>query len=100
VFSPTLVNSIRFSFTRTNERAQTIGETPGLNLIGAGRQDATISAGGITNPIGPTGTVPYFLIQNKFTVGDDFSCERRPPNIHAGASLVRVQTNLSAPVGG
>jgi hypothetical protein len=97
VFSPTLVNSLRFSFTRTNERASTTGETPALNLIGAGRQDATISAGGITNPIGPVGLVPYFLIQNKFTVGDDFSWERGTHNIQAGASLVRVQTNLSAP---
>src|SRR5262249_23530536 len=37
------------------------------------------------------------LIQNKFTVGDDFSWQRGNHNFQGGASLVRVQTNLSAP---
>jgi hypothetical protein len=105
VFSPNLVNSLRFSFVRTNERAKTVGETPALNLIGAGRQDAAINATGApgpVSPIGANGTVPYFLVQNKFTVGDDISWIHGSHSIQAGASVVRLQTNLSAPfnVGG
>ncbi|HKV38970.1 MAG TPA: TonB-dependent receptor [Blastocatellia bacterium] len=105
VFSPQVVNSARFSFVRTNERAGTAGETPALNLIGAGRQDAAINATGAAGPvtpIGANGTVPFFLVQNKFTVGDDISWVHGPHSLQAGAAIVRVQTNLSAPfnVGG
>ncbi|MGH9763906.1 MAG: TonB-dependent receptor domain-containing protein, partial [Blastocatellia bacterium] len=106
VFSPTFINSLRFSFVRTNEAARTAGETPALNIIGAGRQDAAINAGGIIGQIGANGTVPYFLIQNKFTVGDDIDLdidlEKGAHSLQAGISVVRVQTNLSAPfnVGG
>jgi len=97
VFSPSLVSSIRFSFVRTNESASTTGETPALNLIGAGRQDATISAGSGTTTIGASGLLPFYLIQNKSTVADDVSWDHRAHSFQAGLAVVRVQSNLAAP---
>jgi carboxypeptidase family protein/TonB-dependent receptor-like protein len=105
IFSPKLVNSIRFSFTRTNERARTDGSAPTLQIIGAGRQDAAINAtgpGGPVTPIGANGATPFFLVQNKFTVGDDLFLNSGSHSLKVGATVTRVQTNLSAPafVGG
>ena len=105
VFSPRLVNSIRFSFARTHERARTDGFTPELDIIGGGRQNGAIFATGALGPITPvgaSGTVPFFLVQNKFTVGDDLFLNSGAHSLKAGATMTRVQTNLSAPayVGG
>jgi hypothetical protein len=105
IFSSKLVNSLRFSFTRTNERARTDGFTPELDIIGAGRQNGAIFATGAQSgvtAIGASGTVPFFLIQNKFTVGDDLFLNAGSHSLKFGATVTRVQTNLSAPayVGG
>ncbi|HEU4391085.1 MAG TPA: TonB-dependent receptor, partial [Blastocatellia bacterium] len=105
VISPRMVNLVRFSFVRTNERARTEGSTSALQIIGAGRQDAAINAtgaGGPVTPIGANGTVPFFLVQNKFNTADDLFWTHGAHSMKAGASVMRVQTNLSAPfnVGG
>jgi Carboxypeptidase regulatory-like domain/TonB-dependent Receptor Plug Domain len=105
IFSPKVVNSIRLSFTRTNERGRTDGSTAPLQIIGAGRQDGAIFATGAlgpVTPIGASGTVPFVLVQNKFTVGDDLIINTGSHSIKLGAVVTRVQTNLSAPayVGG
>ncbi|MBO0721816.1 MAG: TonB-dependent receptor, partial [Blastocatellia bacterium] len=105
IFSPMVVNSIRFSFTRTHEQGRTDGSVPALQLLGGGRQDGAIFATGALGPITPigaSGTVPFFLVQNKFTVGDDLVLNRGPHSFKLGANVTRVQTNLSAPsyVGG
>jgi hypothetical protein len=105
VFSPKLVNSIRFSFGRTHERARTDGFTPELDIIGGGRQNGAIFATGALGPITPvgaSGTVPFFLVQNKFAVGDDLILNSGSHSLKFGATMTRVQTNLSAPayVGG
>jgi hypothetical protein len=105
IFSPKVVNSIRFSFTRTHERGRTDGSTAPLQIIGAGRQDGAIFATGALGPITPigaSGTVPFFLVQNKFTVGDDLILNSGSHSLKMGVAVTRVQTNLSAPayVGG
>jgi Carboxypeptidase regulatory-like domain len=105
IFSPKVVNSIRFSFTRTHERGRTDGSTAPLQIIGAGRQDGAIFATGPlgpVTPVGASGTVPFFLVQNKFTVGDDLIFNTGSHSLKVGAAVTRVQTNLSAPayVGG
>src|SRR5262245_31043122 len=105
IFSPRLVNSIRFNFTRTHERARTDGFTPELDIIGGGRQNGAIFATGALGPITPvgaSGTVPFFLVQNKFTVGDDLILNSGSHSLKVGGAMTRVQTNLSAPayVGG
>ncbi|HYL98438.1 MAG TPA: TonB-dependent receptor, partial [Blastocatellia bacterium] len=92
-----MINSLRFSFVRTNESAFTAGETAPLNLIGAGRQDASINAGGVVGQIGADGVIPFFQIQNKFTLADDIDWEHGSHSTQAGLSVVRVQTNISAP---
>jgi Carboxypeptidase regulatory-like domain len=106
VARPSLVNSVRFSFVRTNERAHTGGSSSALDLFpGSGRQNAEIEAdgnGGLVTPIGANGTVPYFLVQNKFFGGDDVFWTHGAHSLKVGVSIGRVQTNISAPfnVGG
>src|SRR5262249_21811122 len=105
IFSPKLVNSLRFSFARTNERGRTDGFTPELDIIGGGRQNGAIFATGAQSgvtAIGAGGTVPFVLVQNKFTVGDDLFLNTGSHGLKFGATMTRVQTNLSAPsyVGG
>src|SRR5215475_13293675 len=100
IFSPKLVNSIRFSFTRTYEQGRTDGSVDALNIIGGGRQNGAIFATGAQSgvtPIGASGTVPFFLVQNKFTVGEDLFLNTGPHSLKFGVTMTRVQTNLSAP---
>jgi hypothetical protein len=105
IFSPKLVNSLRFNFARTNERGRTDGFRDELDIIGGGRQNGAIFATGAQSgvtAIGASGTVPFVLVQNKFTVGDDLYLNAGSHSLKFGATVTRVQTNLSAPsyVGG
>jgi hypothetical protein len=72
IFSPTLLNTARFSFSRTD-----IPQTdPSSGLIGPqysfepGLEIGTMSITGTTS-IGPAGTAPQFVKQNIFTLSDD-----------------------------
>jgi carboxypeptidase family protein/TonB-dependent receptor-like protein len=105
IFSQRLVNSLRFSFGRTNERGRTDGSVDALNIIGGGRQNGAIFATGAQSgvtAIGAGGTVPFLLVQNKFTVGDDLFLNTGSHGLKFGVTVARVQTNLAAPsyVGG
>jgi hypothetical protein len=102
VINPRMVNVARFSITRTNETAATLTTTPpGSDLMqfypGSGRQDGQIDVLGGGTPIGAAGTVPFFLVQNKFTPADDFSWTRGSHNLQIGVAVGRVQTNVGAP---
>jgi hypothetical protein len=88
VISPTEINSIRFSFSRTNERAdQGFLSDPATDplqfYLASGftaptytpgqREDGNIIIAGGSSPIGPGATARFHLIENKFTGGDDLS---------------------------
>jgi hypothetical protein len=99
IFSPTVLNLARFTFVRTLENGTTTGETPPLDFFpGSGREDGQLSPTGAATTIGASGLDPFYIIQNKFTEGDDLLWAHGAHSFKVGVSLVRIQTNLSAPI--
>ncbi len=97
-----MLNSVRFSFVRTREAAVTSNSTPPLDFFpGSGRQNGSVGPAPLS-PIGASGTVPFFIVQNKFFGGDDVLWTHGSHSLKMGVSVGRVQTNLGAPfnVGG
>ena len=121
IFSPTVVNSIRFGYVRNNENSRVqccltstqISKASSylVSLGGAafttdpldfmrtnGVKEATREDGqndafdGIT-PIGPDQNRPDTLIQSKFSGGDDVVWTKGAHTIKIGAVITRVQTN-------
>ena len=121
VISPTLVNVFRAGLTRTYEDASTYGSpivaggvatastiaqagVHPLQAFGtaAGRQDASVAIGGGVTTIGGTTTLPFYLVPNKFQVGDDVIWTSGAHTIKAGGNVMRMRENTWAPfiVGG
>ncbi len=110
IISPTEINQIRFSFSRTNERADQqfpAGTAPDpLQFYLANgftapsyskgqREDGNLIIAGGTSPVGPGATARFHLIENKFTGGDDLSWTHGAHSITVGASVTRVQDNIA-----
>jgi hypothetical protein len=118
VFSPTLVNSLRFGFVRNNENSQaqgalTSGQISAANTFSTGlggpaiasdplvfvsatdplpRQDGqTIGFEGIA-AIGPDPNRPDEIVQNKFSGGDDIVWTHGAHSLKFGAIVTRIQT--------
>src|SRR6202035_1879749 len=73
IFSPTVINIVRASFSRTNVAATAGATHQALQLFpGAGRPDATIAVPGLTT-IGTGGAAPApsGQVQNRYSEGDD-----------------------------
>jgi hypothetical protein len=103
LFSNNVLNSLRFGFVRTNESAKTATNTPALNFPGTGSlQNGLVNPGDGVSAAGASGTIPFTLVQNKFTVGDDLVWTHGAHSFKFGLAVARVQTNVAAPfnVGG
>ena len=95
IFSPTLVNLARVSFSRPVETA--VQDSPQVlarcSLFRANRTDAWPLAG---TTIGPFMLLPYFLVPNHFIEGDDIIWTHGSHSIRAGVSVERVDDNPAA----
>ncbi len=91
IFSPTLINSFSFSFSRPETDETQPETTPALQLF-KGRQDATISVSGLT-AIGANFVNPFRFLQNKFTESDDILWTKGSHSLKMGASFRRQQIN-------
>ncbi len=121
VFSPKLINSAHISFARTWEDANVFGSptvsgggvTPGtitssgvhpLQFFGtaAGREDGTIATFSGLTAIGASTTLPFYLVPNKFTYGDDVIWTSGSHSVKFGGNALRLRENTWAPfvVGG
>lgn len=100
IISANAVNQVRFDFTRTFENALTPTSPTATSALQyfAGFPDGTISPGcpGCAG-IGANTALPYDIAQNRFGVGDDLVWTRGAHTFKIGASIIRVQSNLSAP---
>lgn len=95
IFSPTLVNLARVSFTRPVETAvQDTPQVPALEFV-AGQPNGRVAVAGTT--IGPFMLLPYYLVPNHFVEGDDIIWTHGSHNIRAGVSVERVEDNTSSP---
>ena len=109
LISATMINEIRFSFSRTNERADQqfldLANDPLQFYLANGftaptytagqREDGNLIIAGGSSPVGPGATARFHLIENKFTGGDDLSWTHGAHSLTAGISITRVQDNIA-----
>jgi len=118
--SARVVNTAHVGFSRTWEDAAVYGSptvnngvvTPGtINspgthplqfLSGQGREDGTIATFSGLTAIGASTTLPFYLVPNKFSFGDDVIWTSGAHSLKFGASVTRDRENTWAPfvVGG
>lgn len=101
IFSPTVVNLLRASFSRTHVDGAPLATHPALQMYpGSGRPDATITLGSGVTTIG-TGTaapLPSNQVQNRYTEGDDIVWTKGAHSLRFGASVERVQSDVVFPM--
>jgi hypothetical protein len=113
IFSPTMVNSVRFGFTRVNENSHTPLGLSSSQLSAAGLTSDPLNfmrtmfsepevPDGVVGPdlfapiavLGPNADRPYLIAQNKFSGGDDLSWTHGAHSFKIGGVIARVQTNV------
>jgi hypothetical protein len=103
IFSPTVVNVLRASFSRTNANSATAETHPALEMYpGSNRPDASVTLGsGVTGiGAGAASPEPEYQIQNRYAEGDDIAWTKGAHNMRFGASVDRVQSGVYWPFEG
>jgi hypothetical protein len=121
IFSPSIANAAHIGFSRTWEDANVYGSptvangavTPGtiassgthpLQFFGTqtGREDGTIATFSGITAIGASTTLPFYLVPNKFSYGDDVIWTSGAQSVKFGGTVTRYRENTWAPfiVGG
>jgi outer membrane receptor protein involved in Fe transport len=95
VISPTMVNLVRFSFTRTRETDVQAkpDQTPALDFFPERHQNGGVNITGLSS-IGTSIFAPLLEVQNKFPLSDDVFWTRGAHSLRFGATLDRVQSNF------
>ncbi|HTR39922.1 MAG TPA: TonB-dependent receptor [Bryobacteraceae bacterium] len=95
VITPTLLNQLRFSFTRTYESdvLQNPDETKALDFFPERGQNGGVNITGLSS-IGPSIFAPLLEAQNKFPVADDMFWTHGAHSIRFGGFFSRVQSNF------
>jgi len=92
VFSPNLLNSFGFAFTRPSTTETQPNTYAPLQQAFPGRQDVTITVTGLS-PLGANFVNPFRFLQNKFTITDDVLWTRGSHSLRFGGRLRRQQIN-------
>ncbi|MBV9742394.1 MAG: TonB-dependent receptor, partial [Acidobacteriia bacterium] len=121
ILSPAVANSLHIGFSRTWEDAAVYGSPtvangaviPGtitsagnhpLQFFGpqAGREDGTIATFSGLTAVGASTTLPFYLVPNKFSYGDDVIWTKGAHSVKFGGMATRYRENTWAPfvVGG
>ena len=91
VFSPILLNTFRYSFSRTNNFFDSFSGITGPQFsFVPGQEIGGISIGGVTG-FGPDGTTPTDYKQNIFTWSDDLFLTKNSHSLKFGALINRFQ---------
>lgn len=95
IVTPTVVNLLRFSFTRTLETDNQVNlnPTPALNFY-SGHQNGGVSVTGLSL-LGTSIFAPLSQVQNKFPVADDVIWNKGSHSFKFGGLLSRVQSNFT-----
>jgi len=95
IVSPTIVNLLRFSFTRTRETdvQQHPDQTPALNFFPERGQNGGVNITGLAS-IGTSIFAPLVEAQNKFPLADDVIWTHGSHNIRFGGAFTRIQSNF------
>jgi Carboxypeptidase regulatory-like domain/TonB dependent receptor-like, beta-barrel len=96
VISPTLLNQLRFSFTRTFETdvLQNPDQTPALDFFPVRGQNGGVNITGLSS-MGPSIFAPLLEAQNKFPVADDIFWTHGSHSLRFGTFFSRVQSNFT-----
>jgi len=120
LFTARLVNTAHVGFSRTWEDAAVYGSptvsngvaSPGTIssagthplqfLPGSGREDGTIATFSGLTAVGASTTLPFYLVPNKFSFGDDVIWTSGAHSVKFGGTVTRMRENTWAPfvVGG
>jgi hypothetical protein len=95
VISPSMLNLLRFSFTRTREtdvQAKPDQATP-LDFFPERHQNGGVNITGLAS-IGTSIFAPLLEVQNKFPLSDDFSWTHKAHSLRIGGAIDRVQSNF------
>ena len=94
--SSSLVNALRFSLVRPVETGRTTARHSALQFFpGLGWEDAFMDIGGGVSIIGSSLTLPFSMVQNRFTYADDATWIRSAHTLQFGASIDRIQSNTN-----
>jgi len=95
VISPSMLNLLRFSFTRTRETDVQAkpDQTPALNFFPERQQNGGVNITGLSS-IGTSIFAPLLEVQNKFPLSDDFIWTHKSHSLRFGGSIDRVQSNF------
>jgi len=93
--SPTMVNQLRFSFTRTRESdvQANPNQQPPLNFFPERGQNGGVNITGLTS-LGTSIFAPLLQVQNKFPLSDDVFWSRGSHSLRFGGVFSRVQSNF------
>jgi hypothetical protein len=96
IFSPTMVNTLRASFSRTDFTAAATNSYAALQFFpGQGRADGSITIGGGLTGLNNLGTsaspMPESQIENRFSEGDDLAWTVGAHSFRFGGSIDRIQ---------
>jgi hypothetical protein len=96
LITPSLVNLLRFSFTRTKEADNEVNlnPTPALNFYASGHQNGGVSITGLS-ALGTSIFAPLSQVQNKFPVADDIIWNKGSHSFKFGGVFSRVQSNFT-----
>src|SRR5437870_360011 len=95
VISPTMVNLLRFSFTRTRETDVQArpDQASALNFFPERHQNGGVTITGLSS-MGTSIFAPLLEVQNKFPISDDFIWTHKAHSLRFGGVLDRVQSNF------
>lgn len=95
VLAPSAINLVRASWVTTHSDGHTTADLPALALFpDPQRQNMDVTPGGGLSTVGPNGTGPFLVAQDKATIGDDLLWSWGAHRITAGFSVSRVQSAL------
>jgi len=98
IFSPTVVNIARVSFSRPEQDAATTTSQTPLQFPGfQGLEDGAVSITGLS-PIGASISTPFIYLENKFAESDDVLWTRGSHSMRFGLTVLRRDSNIYVPV--
>jgi len=68
-----------------------------INYVAANRPDGAVTAGSNVSLVGPGGTLPFYMVPNKYQFGDDVIWTTGAHSFTAGVTGTRLDDNTSGP---
>src|SRR5580765_3905074 len=100
IVRPTLLSSLRFGVTRTQEAATRADLDNGLLTFFPGRLDGTVAAGSGIVGLGGNQVLPFTQRQRRYVVASDLAWTRTGHSLKFGVEYERQQTFVNLPLFG